>query len=422
MRSGRIGWSEGRCRATARSGPSGGGWPVGVRRLVSAVLIFHIVAILVGALVVAAVVAAGAVAGRPVRALFPADRPGVRVPLLRPRAAADARGDGDDPLRRRPARRDGPAPPQGRVPLAAAAAATGAGQSPATPTSRRPRSRGATASRSRWATLVRPAPGADAPRLLGDRAHRAAAPDPRRRAGSRAPRTRRARRRVDLDAEEFYTTPERIGEYPVRRLLNDLGGVPGRALGGRSRRAWNALLLHPGRPDRAGPDPRGRRSAAVLEPGGLRPRPPRLSRLATAGPTPRSSGSSRASGRRTPGRSGSSSPTPCSARPGSSAWWSWRFTRSGLFSRVDGGARLGDRGLDRAAVAGDALRLRPDRLDPGALPGGHGGERPGGLARPLPGPRPPGARADRRGGAATAAGSCRRGCPPRRSRPTWRCG
>ena len=45
----------------------------------------------------------------------------------------------------------------------------------------------------------------------------------------------------------------------------------------------------------------------------------------------------------------------------------------GLFSRMDGGAGLGDRGLDGAAGAGGAVRIRPGALAAGALPGGDGG-------------------------------------------------
>ena len=148
----------------------------------------------------------------------------------------------------------------------------------------------------------------------------------------------------------------------VRRLLNDLAAYLA-VLSADSGPGLERLLLHPGRPDRAGPDPRRRSVCCCSGTWRSTASTSTASSARRAGPTPRSSDSSRASARRMPGRSGSSFPTACSGRPGSSAWWSWRCTPLGLFSRVDGGARLGDRGLDRAAVAGDALRVRPDRLD-----------------------------------------------------------
>ena len=179
----------------------------------------------------------------------------------------------------------------------------------------------------------------------------------------------------------------------MRRLRHDLGAYLARPLADNGP-GLERVLLHPGRPDRAGADPRAGGPSAVLEPGGLRPRPPRLSRHPGLG---------RPRDRPTlPERAGAVCVVvlaPRSRRPAPPGLGRLHggpgALHPGPVQPCDGSARLGDRGLDRAAFAGDALRLRPDRLDPGALPGRHGGERAGGLARPLYRPRPPGAGADR---------------------------
>ena len=317
-----LGSSEGRIRATVSAGPVGG-WPVGVRRLVSAVLIFHIGAILVGALSASAVVAAGTFAGRHVRALSSGDRPGLRVPLLRPRAAADARGDGDGPLRRRPPGRGGPAPREGLFP---GCCGSGNWRWPitSTRTPRRPRSRGVTASRSRWGRSYARHLGADAPRLFVGCAHQPAPSDSRGRAGSRGAgkagleaggsRRRGVLHHARADRGVRRETPsERFGGLP---------GVPLADLGPGLER----VLLHPGRPDRAGADPRVGRVFCCSGTWRSTASTSTAFSARRAGPTRRSFASSSASRRRMPGRSGSSFPTACSARPGSSAWWSWRFT------------------------------------------------------------------------------------------------
>ena len=51
---------------------------------------------------------------------------------------------------------------------------------------------------------------------------------------------------------------------------------------------------------------------------------------------------------------------------------------------MDGGAGVGDRGLDRAAGADRVIRLRPGDLAADALPRGDGGQRAGRVAGPIP--------------------------------------
>ena len=117
-------------RAAARregSGPSAG-WPSWARRLVTAGLLFHLAAVVAGALGVPPSSELERRDREPVHALSRPGGPGLCLPLLR-RASADARGHGDDPLRRRPARRDPPAPRAiARRPADAAPAAARPGQ------------------------------------------------------------------------------------------------------------------------------------------------------------------------------------------------------------------------------------------------------------------------------------------------------
>ena len=100
----------------------------------------------------------------------------------------------------------------------------------------------------------------------------------------------------------------------------------------------------------------------------------------------------------------------------------------GLFSRMDGRAGLGDRGLDRPAGAGRAVRVRPGDLAADALPGGDGGQRAGGVAGSVPAAMAAGPGGRGRAGAAGAGGPAvasrptSRRCRCRRSRPTWRSG
>ena len=395
-----------RRRAAIRSGPlgsqkadesdggrgPGGGWPVGVRRLVSAVLIFHISAILVGAL------------SSPPSSLLERSLADVFAPYFQVIDQGYAY------------RYYAPEPPPTPVVTATVHFADGRPDE----TVRLPRKdafpwllrqrqlalanhllhglpggrdRGGRREPEPLGTLLRPAPGADAPRLFVDRAHQPASFDSRGREGSRAARKAGleaggSRRRGVL----HHARADR-GVRAVRRLLNDLAAYLA-LLWRTTARAWNGFFFTPADPTALG-------LIRVLV--GLL----LFWNLAVYGLDLHGF----------LGTHGWADPAIVRLFQGERAPYAWSFWllvpdgllrpawvvcmvvlalyTLGLFSRVDGGARLGDRGLDRAAFAGDALRLRPDRLDPGALPGRHGGERAGGLARPLPGPRPPGARADR---------------------------
>ena len=182
----------------------------------SAALLFHMAAVLAGAPGRAAVVGAGAAARGRVHAVLRRDRPGLCVPLLRPRAAADAGGHGDASVRRRPARRDGPPARATRVLAAARLRHSGSWPWPTTcsPTSRRPKPAG-DGEPEPLGAVVRPAPLPGPPRL--HRASRCTSqlhliPDPERVREALA--TPGATAGSTSYAEEFYTTPERIGDFP----------------------------------------------------------------------------------------------------------------------------------------------------------------------------------------------------------------
>ena len=226
----------------------GGGWPVGLRRLVSAILIFHISAILVGAL-------SSPPSSLLERSLADTFAPYFQVidqgyayryyapePPPTPVVTATIHfADG------RPGR-DGPASPQGRRCPGSCGSGNWRWPITSTPTPRPPargrRRRARAAGRRSYARhLAQTHPGCSSIVLTV-----AAAPDPRRRAGSRAAR------KAGLEAGG----PRRRGvlhharadrRVPVRRLLNDLGGYLAR-LGRTDRPGLERLLLHPGRPDR----------------------------------------------------------------------------------------------------------------------------------------------------------------------------
>ena len=97
----------------------------------------------------------------------------------------------------------------------------------------------------------------------------------------------------------------------------------------------------------------------------------------------------------------------------------------GAIQPGDRGAGLGHHRLDGPTRADRAVRIRPDPLDPGALPGGDVRQRPGRLARSFPAAV---ARRTSRGPIAETAGSTggrrvtarrARRSAARRSRPTW---
>ena len=168
------------------------------------------------------------------------------------------------------------------------------------------------------------------------------------------------------------TPPDRAGRLPRRARARGVGVV-------------EPIPLHAERPYGAGRRPRRLRGARRSGRSSSTASTSAPSSAPTAGPTrSRSAWSSRAG--RSPGRSGRSCRKGCSGGPGWPAWSSWRLFTVGLWSRVDGGARLGDRRLDGPAGPGEPLRLRPDRLDLAPLPGRHRRERAGRLARPVPRP------------------------------------
>src|SRR3954454_24301411 len=198
-----------------------------------------------GGVVGAPVFGAGAGPGREVHAVFPGDRPGVCLSLLRPRAAADPGGDGDDPACGRPSRRDSPAPPEGDVPLAAEAAAAGAGELAVGGRAGGPGRRGGHEPEP-MGPLVRASPLEDAPGGLGGRAPPAVAPDPRRATGAGGPGVaglpggRPGRGGVLHDARADW-------RIPVRRLLTDAAAALA-DLWRATARAWDRFFFTPADP------------------------------------------------------------------------------------------------------------------------------------------------------------------------------
>ena len=152
----------------------------------------------------------------------------------------------------------------------------------------------------------------------------AAAPDPRRgpgAAGARVPRMRRG-----SICSTIGCSPRPNGSETSRATTSERGPeLSGRARGGHPA-GMGRLLLHPGRPDGPGADPRGDRPAGVLEPAGPRAGPARLFRLRRLG---RAVGDPGGASGRWPGRSGSWCPTAACGWPGWPAWSCWPSTRSG---------------------------------------------------------------------------------------------
>ena len=371
----------------------------------------------------AAIVGAGAGDRGRLHAVLRPDGPGLFLSVLR-RAAADAGRHGDDPVRGRAAGRDGPAAGSRRG-RARGCGTSGSWPWPTrcSPTSRRPGGTAGDAGQSRLARayarhLCRTRPGCRSVTLHVQQ-HLIPDPEQVREAidDARCAAVRPLRR-----SDVHHTRMDR--RLPVRRLLNEvrryLAELVARRPAGLGR-----LLLHPGRPDGPGPDPRRRR--ACWRSGACWSSAWTCTTISapTAGP------SRRRSGRRSvpPGLvvlvPGPRRRPP--ARPGSAAWSSWRCTRVGAVQPMDGGAGLGDRGLDRAPGADRAVRVRPGDLAADALPGGDGGQRAGRVARSVPPAMAAGAGARRprrpspdRRPARRAGGAG--GSRSRRSRPTWPCG
>ena len=415
-------------RAAARregSGPSAG-WPSWARRLVTAGLLFHLAAVVAGALGVPP----SSELERRIADLFTPYHDLVdqgyayryyAEPPPTPVITATLRfGDGrPDETVRLPGRSLGGPRMRHQRQLALANALFADVQEA--------KRHGGEGARSRLAERLCPPPLPGLSRLQGGHPPCPAAPDPRSRARPRGPRV--ARRAPARPLRRGRSSPPRNGSETSRATApeRDLG-LPGRA-GVRHPTRLGRLLLHARRSHGAGPDPRGGRrcwpSGACSSSVSTSTTYFGLARL----------------GR--PDRD-----LADTMRQRQPLAWSFWFLVPDVLLRpvwlalpgdpgaVHGGAvqpgdrraGLGDRGLDRQAGADRAFRLRPDPLDPGALPGRHVRERPGGLARPLPaavarrpreGPRRP-VRTVPRPARRVSPGEP--GVPSPRSRPTWRSG
>ena len=349
------------------------------------------------------------------------DRPGVRVSLLRPRAAADAggHGHGSRSTTAGPTRRCG-CPTRASRPRLRYQRQLGAGQSPVRrlrrgpeqrPGERQPEPLGAHPTRGTSAGRSRGAPGRRSiaqMHLIPDLA-----------AGPRGPAEPGQPRRSTSTPSEFYTTPERIGD--TRATPSDRPpGLRAELSPGRRSGAGTPSSSRP-----ADPTPLGLIRVAVgpapaLEPGGLRPRPARLLRLRRLG---------RPGGRPpVPGRAIPVGLVVLVLVPDALLWPVWLaclvvlvlFTARAL-EPGDGGAGLGDRGLDgrvgcRSRSSGSTRSSRPGRSTWRSRGRAARRSRSIGSSR----------RWRRRGRAAaavaTAAGRCPPGCRRRRSRPTSPCG
>ena len=167
----------------------------------------------------------------------------------------------------------------------------------------------------------------------------------------------------------------------MRRLVSGPCELPGAGWSGHATRL-ERLLLHARRSDGAGPDPGGGRPAGLLEPARPRPRPARLLRLPRLGRPHRDLADAATATAvllvvLVPGPRRLLRPVwlLCLAILG-------LFT-VGLFSRVTGVLAWVIIVSTVRRRADRAVRIRPDPLDPGALPGGHVRQRPGRLARSL---------------------------------------